>query len=410
MKQLTLENINKNYLKFESLDYNKLQGPIHVTDETLLENNLEILSQIYKKTKTKVLIALKAFSQYSMFEKIALSLQGATASSLFEANLANNELKKYNKNLEIHAYTPAFVPEDVNEFFDILDHVVFNSISQYEKYINILKKDFKKVSVGLRINPEHSEVKTDLYNPCSNFSRLGVRLNDFVKHDNLKIDGLHFHNLCELNSDSLERTWKIVDKNFGEYLKKLKWLNIGGGHLITNYNYDLPRLYNVIEDIKNKYPNLEIFIEPGEAVVLNCGVLVAEVLDIISSKKNNYPIAILNISASAHLPDVLEMPYRPNIFTNGIFAEVPEKNSENKFVYKLGGLTCLSGDVIGDYAFREPLEINQKLFFTDMSHYTMVKSSNFNGIRSPSIAISNIEEKSIKLIKKFTYEDYKSRL
>ncbi len=405
-----LNEIEERYFKFEDIDIHHIDGPIHITDEVLLQKNLSLLKEVQENTGANILIALKAFAQFSLFEIISKYLQGATASSLFEAKLAQEEFKKkYNPNFGIHAYAPAYPPADMPQLLEILDHIVFNSFAQYEKFKPLLEKNGTKISVGMRINPEHSEVKKEIYNPCSRTSRLGVRLNEFEKIKKHSLDGLHFHTLCELNSDALLRTWKIFDEKFGKYLNEVKWMNLGGGHLITSPDYDIPLLYNIISEIKSKYPHLTIYLEPGEAIVLNCGVLVSEVLDIVQSE-NAPPVAILDISGTAHLPDVIEMPYRPNIFTNKNYAEGPEKTEKCKYLYKLGGVTCLAGDVIGDFSFKDPLEIGQKIYFTDMSHYTMVKSTNFNGIRTPSIAISNIEKKSISLVKRFEYQDYKSRL
>ena len=403
-------------LAFESLDLKNIPSPVHLTDEVALEKNLKILETAQQKTGAHVLLALKAFAQFSLFPLIASYLKGATASSLFEARLAYEELAaKKNlsgKNLEVHACAPAYPPEDFRELWGYLDHLVFNSFQQFRFFKKIIDEERKKkhVSLGLRVNPEHSEVKTRLYDPCAPGSRLGARLADFPGHEAEleELEGLHFHSLCELGSDALARTWERFEKKFGDILPRLQWLNLGGGHHITAPDYDLELLCELLQKIRTKYKNLSLYLEPGEAVALNSGVLLASVLDIVPSPDGSYPSAILDISATAHMPDVLEMPYRPEIFSRASWAA--EASPEHTYNYRLGGLTCLSGDVIGDYAFAEPLSLGQKLFFTDMAHYTMVKSSNFNGVRSPAIAIANTKSKKVRLIKKFAYEDYKSRL
>ncbi len=407
---------------FSSLDLQAVPTPVHITDKCLLEKNLQCLASVHERTQARILLALKAYAQFSLFPLIKRYLQGATSSSLFEARLAYEKLNKE----EVHICAPAYPPEDFAELLDYANHVVFNSFNQWYSFRDQIRNSSSKVSPGIRINPEHSEVNTELYDPCAAGSRLGVRIDDFSQADLSGIEGLHFHTLCELGADSLQRTWQVVEKKFGYVLPKLKWINLGGGHHITRPGYDINLLCTVILDIRQKYKNLTVYLEPGEAVVLNSGILVASVLDIISGNKSSLPVAILDTSATAHMPDVLDMPYQPRIFSNGSWASCIETvNStkpvssqaktkqvanQKKFNYRLGGLTCLAGDIIGDYAFSQPLQINQKLLFTDMSHYTMVKNSNFNGIRPPAIAIGNTKTGEVRLIKKFAYTDYKSRL
>jgi carboxynorspermidine decarboxylase len=314
---------------------------------------------------------------YSTFPLIGKYLKGITASSLFEARLGFEEMGK-----EVHSYAPAYIDEEFDELLKYCDHIVFNSFDQFKRFKDKVKgvKD-KKIECGIRINPEYSEIETPIYNPCYQNSRLGVTLSNFKPQELNGIDGIHFHTMCEQNSDTLSRTIKVVDKNFGDYIKNMKWLNFGGGHHITRPDYDINTLIESIMFIKNKY-NIDVYLEPGEAIALNTGFLVAKVLDMWD---NGMKIAILDTSAACHMPDVLEMPYRPNIIGSG-------KPDEYEYTYRLGGLTCLAGDVIGDYSFKQPLKPGNKLIFCDMAHYTMVKNNTFNGVNLPSIALFNENE------------------
>ncbi len=376
------------------IDFRKLTTPCYVVDERLLIKNLEILHYVQERTGCSILLAQKGFSMYCVYPLIGKYLKGVTSSSLFEARLGYEEMGK-----EVHAYAPAYIEEEFDELLKYSDHIVFNSFDQWNKYRDKVKNfKSKKVECGIRINPEYSEIETHLYDPCYNYSRLGVTLSNFKPEELDGIDGLHFHTMCEQNSDTLARTIKVVDEKFGEYIKDMKWLNFGGGHHITRPDYDLETLIKSIEFFQNKY-GVKVYLEPGEAVALNTGFLVAKVLDIVNNGMN---IAILDTSAACHMPDVLEMPYRPNIIDSG-------RPDEYEHTYRLGSHTCLAGDVIGDYSFRQPLKPGDKLVFCDMAHYTMVKNNTFNGINLPSIALYN-EKEGIKIVKKFGYEDFKSRL
>lgn len=376
-----------------NFDVKNLPTPIYIVDETLLEKNLKILKMVADRTGCKILLAQKAFSMYSEYPLIGKYLQGTTASGLYEARLGREEM-----NGEVHIFSPAYKEEEIDEIIAISDHMIFNSFHQWNKYKETVKASKKTVSCGIRINPEYSEIETDLYNPCISGSRFGITLSQFEGEDLEGIDGLHFHTLCEQNSDVLERTVQIVDEKFGKFMGRMKWINFGGGHHITRPDYDLETLIRSILYIKDKY-GVEVYLEPGEAVALNTGFLVAKVLD---TMVNGMAIAILDTSAACHMPDVLEMPYRPEIIDAG-------KPGEYDFTYRLGGPTCLAGDVIGDYSFRQPLEPGDKLIFCDMAHYSMVKNNTFNGIGLPGIAAWNPEE-GVKIIKQFDYEDFKMRL
>lgn len=378
----------------ENIDINKLPSPCYIVDERLLENNLKILDYVQKESGADIILATKAFSMYSTFPLIGRYLKGVTSSSLFEARLGYEEMGK-----QVHIFSPAYREDEFDEIIKYCDHIIFNSFSQWKLYRDKVKNyKGKKIECGIRINPEYSEIETDIYNPCFENSRMGVTLANFDEGELEGIDGLHFHTMCEQNSDTLARTIKVVDEKFGKYIKNMKWLNFGGGHHITREDYDIQTLIDSIIYMKNKY-NVDIYLEPGEAVALNSGFLVCTVLDTI---KNGMDIAILDTSAACHMPDVLEMPYRPNIIGAG-------NPGEYEYTYRFGGPTCLAGDVIGDYSFKKPLKKGDKLIFCDMAIYSMVKNNTFNGINLPSI-VKYSEENGLEIVRKFGYEDFKSRL
>lgn len=378
----------------KDIDIDKLPSPCYIVDERLLKKNLEVLDYVQKESGANIILATKAFSMFSTFPLIGKYLKGVTSSSLFEARLGYEEMGK-----QVHIFSPAYREDEFEDIMKYSDHIIFNSFNQWKLYRDRVKnyKD-KKIQCGIRINPEYSEIETDIYNPCFENSRMGVTLKNFEENDLDGIDGLHFHTMCEQNSDTLARTIKVVDEKFGKYIKNMKWLNFGGGHHITKDDYDLKTLIESVLYMKNKY-NVEIYLEPGEAVALNSGFLVSTVLDITN---NGMDIAILDTSAACHMPDVLEMPYRPNIIGSG-------KPYEYEYTYRFGGPTCLAGDIIGDYSFKEPLQIGDKLIFCDMAIYSMVKNNTFNGINLPSI-VKYSEENGVEIIKEFGYEDFKGRL
>jgi len=377
-----------------ALDLDIVPSPCFVVDESALKRNLEILAKVQESAGCKILLALKGFAMFSTFPLLRKTLKGICASSPHEARLGFEEFGG-----EIHACAAAFSESDIKELIRICDHIVFNSFSQWNRFKPLVLKSNRKISCGIRVNPEHSEVKVDLYDPCTPGSRLGVRRDQFREDSLSGISGLHFHTLCEQNADALERTLAVIEKKFGKYLSRMKWINFGGGHHITREDYDIDLLCGIIKDFRRRY-NLNVYLEPGEAVALNAGVLVASVLDIIH---NDVDIAILDASATTHMPDVLEMPYRPEIEGAGMPGEKPH-------TYRLGGPSCLAGDVIGDYSFSRPLEIGSKLIFLDMAHYSMVKTTTFNGIRLPSIAIYKPEKNEFTIIREFGYQDYRNRL
>ncbi|MBY6917202.1 carboxynorspermidine decarboxylase [Clostridium botulinum] len=377
-----------------NIDLNKLPSPCYLVDERLLKKNLERLNYVQEETGANIILATKAFSMYSTFPLIGRYLKGVTSSSLFEARLGYEEMGK-----QVHIFSPAYRQDEFDEIMKYCDHIVFNSFNQWKLYKDRVKNySNKKIECGIRINPEYSEIETDIYNPCFENSRMGVTLENFKIEDLDGIDGLHFHTMCEQNSDTLARTIKVIDDKFGKYIKNMKWINFGGGHHITREDYDMETLLDIILYIKNKY-DVDIYLEPGEAVALNSGFLVCTILDVI---KNGMNIAIVDTSAACHMPDVLEMPYRPHIINSGM-------PNQYEYTYRLGAPTCLAGDVIGDYSFKEPLKVGDKLVFCDMAIYSMVKNNTFNGINLPAI-VKYSDEKGVEIIKKFGYEDFKSRL
>ncbi len=377
-----------------SIDFSALPTPCYVVDEGLLEKNLQILDSVQRRTGCRILLAQKGFSMFAAYPLVGKYLSGVTSSSLFEARLGREEMGK-----EVHVYAPAYVEAEFDELLSYCDHIVFNSFGQWLKYKDRVRGvQSKSIQCGIRINPEYSELKMPMYDPCYRNSRMGVTLANFRPDLLDGIDGLHFHTMCEQNSDTLERTVKVVDEKFGSYIRNMKWLNLGGGHHITRPDYDIDTLVRTILFLKEKY-GVDIYLEPGEAVALNTGFLVARVLDIV---ENGMQLAILDTSAACHMPDVLEVPYRPEIIGAG-------KPDEYAHTYRLGGHTCLSGDVIGDYSFPQPLMPGDRLVFCDMAHYSMVKNNTFNGVNLPSIALYS-ESEGLRIIKRFGYADFRSRL
>lgn len=381
----------KKLTKGLSFDPSKMKTPYYIVDEALVRKNLEVLRRVKKETGCKILLAQKAFSMFSMYPLIAEYLDGTTASGLYEARLG---CEKFGK--ETHVFSPAYTDDDIQELLQYADHFVFNSIGQWKKYQKTMIEAGK--TCGLRINPEFSTQEHGIYDPCGQFSRLGITIDQFEPECLEGISGLHFHTLCEQNSDDLVTTLHAVEKKFGAYLGQMEWINFGGGHHITRPDYDVDALITEVNRIQDIY-HVRVYLEPGEAVVLNTGFLVSKVIDII---ENGMEIAILDASAACHMPDVIEMPYRPNIIGSGL-------PGEKEYTYRFGGPTCLAGDIIGDYSFDEPIEIGDLLVFCDMSHYSMCKNNTFNGMPLPSICIAT-EEGSVKLIKHFGYEDFLNRL
>ena len=368
----------------------ELQTPCYVIDKRQLEENLKILREVADEAGCKILLAQKAYSCYDTYPLIAKYLDGTTASGLFEARLGYEKMGKEN-----HIFSPAYKEKEFDEIVQICDHILFNSIAQVNKF----KDRLRGRSAGLRINPECSTQEGHaIYDPCAPGSRLGVTIKNFDESALDVIDGLHFHTLCEQNSDDLVKTLLTVEEKFGRYLHRVKWLNFGGGHHITRKDYDRKILIEQIQRVKKKY-GVEVYVEPGEAIALNAGYLVTEVLEKVN---NGITTLILDASAACHMPDVLEMPYRPPL-RDGFLPE------EKPFCYRLSSVTCLAGDVIGDYSFEKEVHIGDKLYFEDMAIYSMVKNNTFNGMPLPSIALMD-EEGECEVIKEFGYMDFAQRL
>ena len=382
---------------FETFDPALVPSPCFVVDEVAVENNLRILQHLQQASGAKVLLALKAFSMFSMAPLFNRYLQGTCASGLYEARLGSSEFGG-----EVHTFCAAYKEEELQEIVQISDHVVFNSLGQWQRFqplIEEARQQRPELQFGLRINPQHSEGATPIYDPCAPGSRLGIPKSEFAGHDLEGISGLHFHTLCEQDFAPLDRTLAVVEEQFGEQLHNMQWVNFGGGHHITRAGYPLDALIKRIVEFQEKYA-VQVYLEPGEAAVLHSGVLVAEVLDL---SYNQMALAILDTSATCHMPDTLEMPYRADIFAAG-------EPGEKAFNYRLGGQTCLAGDVMGDYSFDQQLQIGQRLIFDDMAHYTMVKTMTFNGVPLPAIAIWNSHTDQLKVVVEFGYNDFKQRL
>ncbi len=380
-------------------------SPAYVVDLGRLRHNLAILDQVQQRSGAKILMALKAFSMWSVFPLIRETLHGVCASSPWEAQLGREEFGR-----EVHSFAAAFKESDVAELLGISNHLVFNSFNQLERFRPLWEKS--GVSIGLRVNPEHSEGHTALYDPCAPKSRLGIPYSEFALrlrsgHGQLDVDGpalsgvegLHFHTLCEQLFEPLQRTAAAFEEQFGQFLPQMKWLNLGGGHHITREGYDIDGLVELIKYFKGKY-GIEVYLEPGEAIAIGTGLLVSEVLDVVH---NEMDIAILDVSATCHMPDCLEMPYRPGI-TGGA------DPGALAHTYRLGGPSCLAGDVIGDWSFAQPLQPGDRLAFEDMAHYTMVKTTTFNGIQHPAICIYEPDTGELQVMRTFGYQDFKSRL
>lgn len=369
-------------------------SPAYVIDLGRLRHNLAILDNVQKRSGAKILLAMKAFSMWSVFPLISATLRGVCASSPWEARLGREEFGG-----EVHSFAAAFKESDVTELLRISNHLVFNSFNQLERFRPLWEKEKGRVSVGLRVNPEHSEGHTEIYDPCAVNSRLGIPLAEFEGRSLNGVEGLHFHTLCEQLFEPLERTARAFEEKFGHLLPDMKWLNLGGGHHITREGYDIDGLVQLVSYFREKY-DVEVYLEPGEAIAIGTGLLVGEVLDVVN---NGMEIAILDVSATCHMPDILEMPYRPGIM--GGF-EAGEKQHN----YRLGGPSCLAGDIIGDWSFDQPLKTGDRLAFLDMAHYTMVKTTTFNGIRHPHICTYEPQTGELKVVRSFEYQDFKSRL
>jgi carboxynorspermidine decarboxylase len=374
-------------------DKRALSTPYYLCEEELLEKNLKLLDYVQKQSGAKIILALKGFAMHATFDLVKQYLHGCTASGLHEALLAKEKFGK-----EVHTYSPAFKEEDIEEIAKISDHIVFNTPSQLLRFKDTVKKINPEIHISLRINPEVSSSPVDIYNPCGVYSRLGTTLKNFDGSVLEHLDGLNFHALCEQDADALEEVLLAFEEKFTKYFKNLKYINFGGGHHITRKGYDVEKLIKLVKDFKSKY-GVTVYLEPGEAVGWETGYLAASVLDVFENGMN---VAILDTSAEAHMPDTLAMPYRAAVRGSG-------EAGEKAYTYRLGGNTCLAGDIMGDYSFDKPLQIGDIIIFEDQIHYTFVKNTTFNGIKLPSLVVKR-KNGSLDIIKEFGYEDYKNRL
>ncbi len=401
--------------------YSAIPTPCYVLESERLEKNAKILEIVRQQSGAKVLLALKGYAFWREFEVLRQKLNGCCASGLYEAKLAFEEFGGRESQKEICVYSPAFKEAEMSAILPLATSIIFNSFYQYATYKDrILDKNkqlenlgLSPIKMGLRINPLYSEVTPAIYNPCSKVSRLGITPSGFekgVKEHGLEgVSGLHFHTHCEQNADALCRTLEHVERHFKPYLENMEWVNFGGGHHITRSDYDVNLLIQTIKDFKERYHDIEVILEPGEAIGWQCGFLIASVIDIV---KNDQEIAILDASFSAHMPDCLEMPYRPNILKISVendeeLVEVERGENQGAFSYFLGGPTCLAGDFMGSFSFDSPLKRGDKIVFQDMLHYTIVKNNSFNGVPLPSLA--RLDQQGFKILKNFSYEDYKNR-
>ncbi|MFN4080458.1 MAG: carboxynorspermidine decarboxylase [Saprospiraceae bacterium] len=378
------------------MNIQQIPSPAFVLDEKRLRNNLEIIDRVQREAGVSIILAFKGFAMWSAFPLVRQYLKGATASSLNEARLCFEEM-----GVPAHTYAVAYVPSEFGRILKYSSHITFNSIGQYKRYRSRIDRSRPGVSPGIRVNPGWSPVGTDLYNPATPGSRLGEPIANFEGRLPEGVEGLHFHVLCESESRDLEQVLVYFERDFGAFLPALRWVNFGGGHLMTREGYDIGRLIEVLKAFRRRWPHLEVILEPGSAIAWDAGVLVASVLDIV--KNGGIQTAILDVSFTAHMPDTLEMPYRPRV------RDAHSDPSQGRHRYRLGGVSCLSGDFMEEYGFDEPLRIGQKIVFEDMIHYTMVKTTTFNGVTHPHIAIWS-EDGRLHIVRKFGYNDYKRRL
>lgn len=378
------------------IEIHKVPSPCFVMEEALLRKNLSLIKSVKDRTGVNIILAFKAFAMWKSFPIIREYVPYSTASSVFEAQLAYEEMKS-----PAHTFSPAYTNENFPTFLKYSSHITFNSLAQFERFYPQVEADGNRVSCGIRINPEYSEVETDLYNPCAPGSRFGVTPQALDNKLPNGVEGLHFHTLCESSSFDLEKTLDVVTTKFDHWLKQAKWLNMGGGHLMTRADYDVEHLVKVLLNLKDKYPHLEIIMEPGSAFAWQTGVLVSTVVDVVENR--GIKTAILDVSFACHMPDCLEMPYKPRI--RGAYHD-PIKG---KPTYRMGGNSCLSGDFMGDWSFDEPLTVGDKIVFEDMIHYTIVKTTMFNGISHPAIALWK-QDNQLEIYREFEYSDYKGRM
>lgn len=377
------------------MDIQTIPSPCYVIEESLLRRNLTLIKDVKERAGIEIIMALKAFAMWKVFPIVREYIPYATASSVYEARLVYEEL-----GTPAHTYSPAYTEADFPHLLKCSSHITFNSLSQFERFYPMVVADGRRISCGLRINPEYSDVATDLYNPCAPGSRMGITSDKLPDQLPEGVEGLHFHTLCESSAQDLANTLQAVERRFGRWLSQVRWLNMGGGHLMTRKGYDIDFLLQLLNEFKAKYPHLQIIMEPGSAFFWQTGFLRTTVVDLVEN--NGVETAVIDASFTCHMPDCLEMPYKPAV--RHATDAVPGKPT-----YRIGGCSCLSGDFMGDWSFDRPLHIGDPLIFEDMIHYTTVKTTMFNGIQHPSLAILR-EDGTLDMLRAFTYEDYKSRM
>lgn len=377
------------------MDIQTIPSPCYVIEESLLRRNLTLIKDVKERAGIEIIMALKAFAMWKVFPIVREYIPYATASSVYEARLVYEEL-----GTPAHTYSPAYTEADFPHLLKCSSHITFNSLSQFERFYPMVVADGRRISCGLRINPEYSDVATDLYNPCAPGSRMGITSDKLPDQLPEGVEGLHFHTLCESSAQDLANTLQAVEQRFGRWLSQVRWLNMGGGHLMTRKGYDIDFLLQLLNEFKAKYPHLQIIMEPGSAFFWQTGFLRTTVVDLVEN--NGVETAVIDASFTCHMPDCLEMPYKPAV--RHATDAVPGKPT-----YRIGGCSCLSGDFMGDWSFDRPLHIGDPLIFEDMIHYTTVKTTMFNGIQHPSLAILR-EDGTLDMLRAFTYEDYKSRM
>ncbi|MFT4072004.1 MAG: carboxynorspermidine decarboxylase [Dysgonamonadaceae bacterium] len=379
------------------IDFSQIKAPAYVMEEVLLRRNLELIRSVKERTGVNIILAFKAFAMWKSFPIIREYIPESTASSVYEARLAFEEMKS-----PAHTFTPAYSDNNIDDFLKYSSHITFNSVSQFNRFYPKVETEGNRVSCGLRVNPEFSVVETDLYNPTAPGSRFGVTADELNRKGLPRgLEGLHFHNLCESTSYDLEKTLEVMERKFGHFLKQIKWLNMGGGHLMTRKDYCVDHLIRTLNGFQTLYPHLQLIMEPGSAFAWETGVLVSSVVDIVEN--HGIKTAILDVSFTCHMPDCLEMPYKPRI--RGAYQE-PVSGLPT---YRMGGCSCLSGDFIGDWSFDAPLQIGDQIIFEDMIHYTIVKTNMFNGVHHPDIALWTSDNR-LETYRRFDYEDYKNRM
>lgn len=389
-------------MKINKETFEGLNRAVYVLEEEKLRKNLSLIANVANKAQVEIILAFKAYALWKTFPLFREYIKATTASSLFEAKLGFEEFQA-----PTHTFSPAYTDDEIDEITRCSSHISFNSLSQYVRLADKVKSVKPSISIGLRVNPEYSEVGTDLYNPCAAGTRFGVTADKLPQELPPYIEGFHCHCHCESGSDVFERTLKHIEDKFSAWFSQLKWINFGGGHLMTRNDYDIEKLITLLQKFHHRYPHLHIILEPGSAFAWQTGPLVSQVIDVVEDK--GIKTAILNVSFTCHMPDCLEMPYMPMVRNAQVIDGEETRTDTHKHRYRLGGNSCLSGDFMGDWLFDHELQIGENIIFEDMLHYTTVKTNMFNGITHPSIALLKTNNE-LEILREYTYEDYKNRM